>query len=160
GDLIAGPFEGHTSGVMSVGFSPDGTRIVSGSLDDTIRVWDARSGVLVTEPFEGHTSGVNSVGFSLDGTRIVSGSRDHTIRVWDVAPLPPNDSRVCTDWVMDRNGMVITHQRQLLLCVPVDLRTGLMWPRNTLCIYRKGAFKLDFDGVLLGRNWVGCCQSH
>ena len=71
------------SGVLSVAFSPDGTRIVSGSHDYTIRVWDARSGDVVAGPFEGHTDYVRSVAFSPDGTRIVSGSDDRTIRVWD-----------------------------------------------------------------------------
>ncbi len=83
GDVVAGPFEGHTSSVRSVAFSPDGTRIVSSSSDCTIRVWDARSGDVVAGPFEGHTDYVTSVAFSLDGTRILSGSEDRTIRVWD-----------------------------------------------------------------------------
>jgi WD40 repeat protein len=84
-DIVAGPFEGHTHDVMSVAFSPDGTRnIVSGSRDRTIQVWDARSGDVVTRPFEGHIDYVMSVAFSPNGTCIVSGSEDHTIRVWDV----------------------------------------------------------------------------
>ncbi|KAF8684317.1 hypothetical protein AX14_004153 [Amanita brunnescens Koide BX004] len=66
-----------------IGFSPDGTHIVSGSEDYTIRVWDARSGDVVAGPFQGHTDYVGSVAFSLDGTCIVSGSDDSTIRVWD-----------------------------------------------------------------------------
>ncbi|KAK2464505.1 hypothetical protein APHAL10511_003484 [Amanita phalloides] len=83
GDVVAGPFEGHTGQVMSVAFSPDGTRIVSGSDDCTIRVWDARSGDVVAGPFKGHRDYVRSVAFSPDGTHIVSGSHDRTIRVWD-----------------------------------------------------------------------------
>ena len=39
--------EGHTRDVTSVGFSPDGKFIVSGSVDNTVRVWDATNGVEV-----------------------------------------------------------------------------------------------------------------
>ncbi|KIM23596.1 hypothetical protein M408DRAFT_332227, partial [Serendipita vermifera MAFF 305830] len=74
---------GHTSTVQSVAFSPDGRRIVSGSDDMTIRVWDAETGEVVAGPFQGHIERVNSVSFSPDGRRIVSGSDDMTIRVWD-----------------------------------------------------------------------------
>ena len=71
---------GGRSEVFSVAFSPDGVRIVSGSVDKTIRLWDARTGDTVAGPFKGHT---DSVSFSPDGMHIVSGSGDHTIRVWD-----------------------------------------------------------------------------
>ena len=71
--------------MSSVSFSPDGTRIVSGSGDKTVRVWDALSGQCVLGPLEGHTDWVRSVSFSPDGTRIVSGSYDKTVRVWDAS---------------------------------------------------------------------------
>ena len=44
---------GHTGAVRSVGFSPDGTRIVSGSEDKTIRIWDANTGDEVMKPLNG-----------------------------------------------------------------------------------------------------------
>jgi WD40 repeat protein len=69
--------------VVSVAFSPDGTRIVSGSDDETVRVWDTVSGAEALPPLRGHENGVTSVAFSPDGTRIVSGSDDKTVRVWD-----------------------------------------------------------------------------
>ena len=76
--------QGHTHYVTSVAFSPDGTRIVSGSNDKTVRVWDAERGVQIGSPLQGHTHYVRAVAFSPDGTRIVSGSDDKTVRVWNV----------------------------------------------------------------------------
>ncbi|CCA76475.1 hypothetical protein PIIN_10468, partial [Serendipita indica DSM 11827] len=76
---------GHESGVNSVEFSPDGSQIVSGSDDNTIRLWDAATGQAVGEPLRGHEGWVLAVAFSPDGSQIVSGSYDKTIRLWDVA---------------------------------------------------------------------------
>ncbi|KAJ7899506.1 hypothetical protein B0H14DRAFT_3852819 [Mycena olivaceomarginata] len=73
-----------TGQVTSVAFSPDGTRVASGSAD-TIRVWDVATGQQIGDPLAGHTDSVKSVAFSPDGKRIASGSRDKTIRVWDAA---------------------------------------------------------------------------
>ena len=57
---------GHIEFVNSVAFSPDGRRIVSGSYDTTIKVWDAETGREI-RTLEGHFAGVNSVAFSPDG---------------------------------------------------------------------------------------------
>ncbi|MBM79222.1 MAG: hypothetical protein CMJ78_01355, partial [Planctomycetaceae bacterium] len=75
---------GHTGSVLSVSFSPDGTRIASGSRDNTIRLWDALTGEEL-HTLKGHTDEVLSVSFSPDGTRIASGSDDNTIRSWDAS---------------------------------------------------------------------------
>jgi WD40 repeat protein/tRNA A-37 threonylcarbamoyl transferase component Bud32 len=74
--------KGHTGNVLSVAFSPDGKRIVGGSDDQTVKVWDAISGQeLLT--LKAHTLLVRTVAFSPDGKRIVSGSYDKTLKVWD-----------------------------------------------------------------------------
>ena len=76
--------KGHESNVMSVAFSPDGSRIVSGSVDSTVRLWDVASGEELAV-LKGHEGSVMSVAFSPDGSRIVSGSWDNTVRLWDAA---------------------------------------------------------------------------
>ncbi|SFH39332.1 WD domain-containing protein, G-beta repeat-containing protein [Nitrosospira sp. Nsp14] len=73
---------GHEDGVWSVAFSPDGTRIVSGSSDKTLRLWDATSGQSIGAPLRGHEDWVLSVAFSPGGKRILSGSSDRTVRWW------------------------------------------------------------------------------
>jgi WD40 repeat protein len=67
---------------MSVAFDTAGRRIVSGSFDNTVRVWDAESGHALA-CLRGHEGVVTSVAFDAVGRRIVSGSQDKTVRVWD-----------------------------------------------------------------------------
>jgi WD40 repeat protein len=77
-------FRGHNRPVSSVAYSPDGTRIVSGSYDDTLKVWDVATGQ-ATQTLSGHKGPVLCVAVSPNGARIVSGSWDNTLKVWDAA---------------------------------------------------------------------------
>ncbi|KIM89364.1 hypothetical protein PILCRDRAFT_60971, partial [Piloderma croceum F 1598] len=85
GNIISGPFKGHTSGIYSVAFSPDSVHVILGSADNTIIIWDAQTGNVISGPFLGHTESIKSVTFSPDSRHIVSGSSDDTIRVWELA---------------------------------------------------------------------------
>ncbi|MDZ8082076.1 MAG: ribosome assembly protein 4, partial [Nostoc sp. DcaGUA01] len=76
--------EGHSSSVISVGFSPDGKTLASASADKTIKLWDVSTGKAI-KTLTGHSSSVYSVGFSPDGKTLASGSEDKTIKLWDVS---------------------------------------------------------------------------
>lgn len=75
---------GHDESVTSVAFSPDGARILSGSADATVRLWDRASGE-ERKALRGHEAGVTCVVFDADGSRAASGSADGTARLWDLA---------------------------------------------------------------------------
>ena len=80
-------YRGHVKEVYTVGWSPDGKYIASGSGDETIQIWDFVQGsnVLV---YSGHRHKVGkglvqAIMWSPDGKYIVSGSWDKTVRIWD-----------------------------------------------------------------------------
>jgi WD40 repeat protein len=76
--------EGHSSWVTGVAVYAKGSRAVSASLDETLRVWDVESG-RVLQILEGHSDGVKAVAVTPDGRRAVSASDDKTLRVWGLA---------------------------------------------------------------------------
>lgn len=75
-------FKGHKEGVRSVCFNPNLKQVVSGSLDNTVMVWNFKAN---QRPFRfiGHKGSVNSVAVTPSGSTIVSGSSDETIRIWN-----------------------------------------------------------------------------
>ena len=76
-------FLGHTDGVWSVAFTPDGRQAISGSYDRTIRLWDLATGKELRR-LEGHAGPVLSVAVAPDGRTALWGSADGTIRLWDL----------------------------------------------------------------------------
>jgi len=76
-------WKGHLRGVNSVSWSHDSKKIVSGSGDNTLRVWDSKTGKCISTLI-GHLGSVTSVAFSDDSKMIVSGSSDKTLRIWDI----------------------------------------------------------------------------
>jgi WD40 repeat protein len=153
---MAGPLEGHTAAVNAVLFSPDGALILSASGDRTIRMWDARNEGRHVRILEGHLGPVQSIAFSPDGARMVSGSRDRAIRIWDMHPRDSDDGNASEDWRLRDDGWMVDHDEKPLLWVPADLRTGLLWPRNTAVIHTQGSLQLDFTGRAMGHRWGEC----
>lgn len=83
---VINTFIGHTNKINTLCFSPDGKYIVSGSDDQTTKLWILETGKEI-RTFN-HTSGVTAVDFSPDGRYIVTGSRDSSARLFNI-----NDSK-------------------------------------------------------------------
>ena len=73
---------GHGAPIYTAAYSPDGTRIVTASVDKSARIWDARTGLQVAVLL-GHNERVTSAVYSPDGTRIITASFDRSMRIWD-----------------------------------------------------------------------------
>ena len=75
-------YKGHTLGVTSLAFAPDGKRFVSGGMDKSLRLWEVAKPKEIRR-FDGHEGMVQSVAFSDDGKRLLSGAGDKTLRTWN-----------------------------------------------------------------------------
>lgn len=73
----------HSDSVWSLILSPDGKTLISGSADQTIKVWNVETGEVLNTLF-GHTDVVRSLALAPDGKTLISGSGDRTIKIWDL----------------------------------------------------------------------------
>lgn len=81
-DLQIIGMSGHQGLVHHADFSPDNKYVVTGSSDNTARIWDATTG-FHQFTLRGHTDAVLSASYSPDGKWIVTSSNDNTARIWD-----------------------------------------------------------------------------
>jgi WD40 repeat protein len=137
---------GHAKAVQAVAHGTNGT-LVSGSLDETVRLWDASTGAALGEPLTGHRGEVRAVACtSVAATPVaVSTGEDHTVRVWDLdrqrprgAPLVDHTGPVlavaCVDSAIaggaiavtgDANGMILRWDLAAESAIGRPIQTGL-----------------------------------
>ncbi|MBD2543659.1 WD40 repeat domain-containing protein [Planktothricoides raciborskii] len=127
--------EQHSHWILSVAISPDGNRLVSGSADKTIKVWDLNQGNLI-HTLKGHDSWVTAVAITADGKNIISGSTDKSIRVWDL-----NTGKLINTLKNDKElssvlTLCLTHDQTMIVIGDTnnnitlwDLKTG-QWLRS------------------------------
>jgi len=79
--ILKRSFRGHKDSVTSVSFNPNLKQVASGSLDNTVVVWNFKP---QQRPFKfvGHKGAIHDVTFSPNGNLIASGSKDETVRLW------------------------------------------------------------------------------
>ena len=98
---------GHSDDVNSVAFSRDDTRVVSGSRDKTVRIWNVNTGE-IERVLEGLPDLVLSVAFSPDGTHVISGSLTGTVLIWD-AITGQSTPLFCHESFRFLDGSKVTH---------------------------------------------------
>jgi WD40 repeat protein len=79
--------KGHNLRIFSVAFSPEGTRIATGSMDGMLKLWDAASGLeMLTRQICSYRDGVSSVAFSPDGKWIATGDYWYnSAQIWNAS---------------------------------------------------------------------------
>jgi RNA polymerase sigma factor (sigma-70 family) len=80
------------SAVWAAAFAPDGATLATGGADETVSLWEVRSGT-ERRHFTGHTGRILRLAFAADGRTLASGSADTTVLLWDVAGLTPAERR-------------------------------------------------------------------
>jgi WD40 repeat protein len=112
----------HTNWVTTLAFSQDGSKIITGSDDDKIKIWDLNGNLLFT--CLGHTNSITQVKVTPNNQWLVSSSKDNKIKIWDV-----NNGtlvRTITGHIDDVNGIDISPDGTKIVSGSVD-KTCKIW---------------------------------
>lgn len=144
---------GSKDSIYSLAMNPSGTIIVSGSPENTLRVWDPRSSSKMMK-LKSHTENVKALVVSPDGTQVVSGSSDGTIKLWNlgqqrcVQTLHIHTEGVWTLLMTDNFSHVISGSRDKKIFI-----TELRNPTNSVLVCEEKApvlklcYNIDQTGV-------------
>lgn len=145
--------------IRSVAATPDGQRVISGSSDGAVQVWDIKSGAEY-RTFRGHPARVYAVAMTPDGRQVVSASEDKTLKLWDltsgteIATLAGHNSNVYAVAVTPDGQFVVSGSADTTLKV-WDLATNAIV--RTLEGHDKPVYAVAVtsDGHAISASWDG-----
>lgn len=118
----------HKGYIYSVGFSPDGSHLVSVGADRRIQLYDGKSGEATVQIGEGeHKGSIFSVSWAKDSKRFVTASADQTVKLWDVEA-----GKAVQTWKFGGENVSVP-----------DHQVGVVWPAGRS------------DGMVVGLNLAG-----
>jgi WD40 repeat protein len=130
---------GHTGRVRALAFSTNGSLLVSGSNDKTVKLWDMQTGGVI-KTFYGHTYSVYSVSISGDCATIASGSEDETVRLWDI------QTGECCCIIQQENWVKQVH------FFPLN-------PKHLISVSGDKVWQWNIDGQQIGSTYYGSCAT-
>lgn len=129
------PLEGHSGSANSLCVTPDEKRVVSGSLDKTLRLWETDSGECL-HILEGYGDSVGIVRVAPDGKQVVSGSGDDTIRFWEI------ESGEClckikvhTDTFFESMEVIVANNGNQAISWSSDAATAMGFSKRRMFVY-------------------------
>ncbi|KAF4453136.1 vegetative incompatibility HET-E-1 protein [Fusarium austroafricanum] len=127
--------EGHTEDIVDISFSYDSSLIVSGSFDETVRVWDVVTGESI-HVLHGHTGYISSVTFSGSNYQIASASIDKTIRIWDGKQGEIiNTLHVFESSEVEASSLALSNDGEFVACGFIDEGVQVWNTKTGFCIW-------------------------
>ena len=131
-DTVTVPLQKFGYGkLLCTALSPDGTKFLTGSGDDNVRLWDV-STAQVIQTFSGHRTVVYAVAFSPDCSKILTGSWDGTALLWDVSDILAIRPNVNTCTRSSIHLLSATHNNLKFSSLPKNIFS----PGSILSIYQ------------------------
>lgn len=104
----------HTNYIYGVGFSPDGSTLVSVGADRRIWLYDGKTGECKAQIGEGeHKGSIFGLSWSKDSRKFVTASADRTVKIWDVEA-----GKTTQSWTLGEEGAMAVRDQQV----------GVVWP--------------------------------